>query len=121
MQGEPGSRCSCGQSFDSYTALAQHVRLYTLCPACAAPAVEILGEGVVDRWTCGHWIASGDFSAALREAGEVLDHYPTYGADREHLACACGHAERINSEDIGDALARLKMHVRAARQAGDSA
>jgi ribosomal protein S27AE len=113
--GPPGWRCRCGAEFDDYYALAEHVRLSISCPRCGAAPSKGLASGEVDRWRCGHWIARGDFSATIREADEALDHYPTHGPDADHVACACGHAERVD-DDLTAALRRVSEHVRAAQQ-----
>jgi len=135
MMGPPGERCSCGASFDDYASLAEHVRLDIKCPRCGALAADQLAAEEGFSWQCGHWIARGDFSATLREAGDALEHYPTYGPDANHVACACGHTERIedNIEDsievrarqCAAAIKRVEAHVRqfkvqGARVRGDN-
>lgn len=70
MMGPPGHRCSCGAAFDDYYPLAEHVRQSIDCPRCGAAPAE-LGDGEVDRWQCGHWIARGDASATIRTAEEA--------------------------------------------------
>jgi hypothetical protein len=70
MKGPPGWRCECGASFDDYYALAEHVRLSIPCPRCGADADASIVVGVSCRWRCGHWIASNDVSAAIRDKEE---------------------------------------------------
>ena len=108
MMGPPGHRCSCDSAFDDYYALAEHVRQFIECPRCGGAPTD-LGEGVLYRWQCGHWIARGDFSAALRDRDDPLDHYPTYGPEG-YVACKCGHTEPIG-DDFNAALERVCVHV----------
>lgn len=60
-------RCACGAAFASYLALAEHQRLKIPCPRCGAAPKDDLSTGDLFRWTCGHWIARDDPSAALRD------------------------------------------------------
>ncbi|HSX23110.1 MAG TPA: hypothetical protein VLE97_10075 [Gaiellaceae bacterium] len=70
MMGLPDHRCSCGAAFDDYHGLAEHVRQSIDCPRCGAAPAD-LGDGDVDRWKCGHWIARNDVSATIRAAEET--------------------------------------------------
>lgn len=113
--GPPGWQCKCGTAFDDYYALAEHLRLSINCPRCEAAPSADLANGEVDRWQCGHWIARGDFSATIRDDKEALDHYPTYGPDVDHVACACGHTELVGA-DFAAALKRVSEHVRVVQR-----
>jgi hypothetical protein len=120
--GPPGWRCKCGTTFDDYYALAEHLRLSINCPSCEAAPATTLADREVARWQCGHWIMRGDFSATLRAADETPDHYPTYGPDADHVACACGHTVPVfrpvvstlksDANGFTDALERVNAHVR---------
>jgi ribosomal protein S27AE len=69
MKGPPGHHCTCGASFDDYYGLTKHIRLTIDCPRCGTAPAADLDDGELFRWQCGHWIARGDTSAAIR-AGE---------------------------------------------------
>jgi hypothetical protein len=114
MLGPPGWRCGCGATFDDYAALAEHLRLTQRCFRCGTEAVASLADGELYRWQCGHWILRGDFSATIRDPGEVPTHYPTHGKD---VACACGRVEAIREDGILAAVTRVEEHVRASARA----
>jgi hypothetical protein len=64
--GPPGWNCACGEKFDDYAALEAHVLRSIVCPHCGAAPAALGNVDALFRWTCGHWIARGNHSAAIR-------------------------------------------------------